>query len=230
MGTDPDGDGKGEPVLAWKKPRIKGHFSIVTPAESDEFDSDTIGLQWQWQANPNILWSARIRGTDYLRLFAMAIPSQEANLWQVPNLLLQKFPAPDFTATAKVRLVPEEQTVRGGLTIFGEDYACIELAGQDKKIRLRQSVCRQASEGGKEIIVKEIPLETDTVFLRVQVTSPDAVCRFSYSTDGRQFTPVGESFTARPGRWIGAKVGLYCLSQAGSKAGGYLDADWFRIE
>lgn len=73
-------------------------------------------------------------------------------------------------------------------------------------------------------------LDTDTIFLRVQVSSPDAQCRFSYSIDGGQFMPVGELFTAKPGKWVGAKVGLYCLSQAGSKAGGYLDADWFRIE
>lgn len=230
MGVDPDGDGKGEPVLSWQKPAVKGRFPVMTPAESDEFDGDTLGLQWQWQANPSIRWFARIRGTDYLRLFAIALPYKEANLWQVPNLLLQKFPAPNFTATAKVRLVPEEMSVRGGLTVFGEDYACIELTGQDKKIRLRHWVCRQAADGSGETIVHEQPLEGDSVFLRVQVAAPDAVCRFSYSMDGKQFTQVGEEFKAQPGRWIGAKVGLYCISQAGSKAGGYLDADWFRIE
>jgi len=230
MGVDPDGDGIGQPVLSWQKPEVQGRFPAMTPAESDEFEGDAPGLQWQWQANPNVLWFARIRGTGFLRLFAIALPSVQANLWQVPNLLLQKFPAPDFTATAKVRLVCEDQSVRGGLTVFGQDYACIELAGQEKKIRLRQLICQTAESGKPEKILQEMALDTDTIFLRVQVSSPDAQCRFSYSIDGGQFMPVGELFTAKPGKWVGAKVGLYCLSQAGSKAGGYLDADWFRIE
>lgn len=230
MGTDADGDGIGEPVLSWKKPDIAGSYPVMTPAESDEFSEDGLGLQWQWQANPNPVWFARIRGTDYLRLFAIPLPSAESNLWQAPNLLLQKFPAPDFTASAKVRLVPEQQSIRGGLIIFGEDYAAVEAAVENKTVVLRQIVCRQAERGSRETIAAKRPLETDTIFLRVQVAGPNAVCRFSYSTDGNVFTLIGEPFTAKPGRWVGAKVGLYCLSEAGSRAGGYLDADWFRIE
>ncbi len=230
MGTDADGDGTGEPVLSWKKPQVNGVFPRRTPADSDEFDADTLGLQWQWQANPNPVWSAKIRGTDYLRLFAIPLPSPEANFWQVPNLLLQKFPAPSFTASAKVRLIPEQQVVRGGLVVFGDDYSALELAGKERSLVLRLVVCMQAEQGGREGLAAEIPLQTDTVFLRVQVTAPNALCQFSYSLDGKEFVSVGRPFPAKAGRWVGAKVGLYCVSQAGSRAGGYLDADWFRIE
>ena len=30
------------------------------------------------------------------------------NLWMVPNLLLQKFPAPNFSTVTKISLFPEE--------------------------------------------------------------------------------------------------------------------------
>jgi hypothetical protein len=143
---------------------------------------------------------------------------------------LQKFPAPDFTATAKVRLVPEQQTIRGGLVVFGDDYSALELASKGSERILRLIVCLQAESGSREGVAAEIPLQTDTLILRVQVSSPKALCQFSYSLDGEQFTTVGRPFPAKPGRWVGAKVGLYCVSQAGSRAGGYLDADWFRIE
>ncbi|MEJ5260675.1 MAG: glycoside hydrolase 43 family protein [Anaerohalosphaeraceae bacterium] len=230
MGTDADGDGTGEPVLTWKKPQVGGVFPRMTPPDSDEFDGDTLGLQWQWQANPNPVWFAKIRGTDYLRLFAIPLPSPEANFWQVPNLLLQKFPAPSFSASAKVRLVPEQQVIRGGLVVFGDDYSALELAVKDRSLVLRLVVCMQAEQGGREGLAAEIPLQTDTVILRVQVTAPNALCQFSYSLDGKEFISVGRPFPAKAGRWVGAKVGLYCVSQAGSRAGGYLDADWFRIE
>ncbi|HPP55002.1 MAG TPA: glycoside hydrolase 43 family protein [Anaerohalosphaeraceae bacterium] len=230
MGTDPDGDGTGEPVLSWKKPDVGGVFPKMTPADSDEFDGDTLGLQWQWQANPNPAWFAKVRGTDYLRLFAVPLPAPEANFWQVPNLLLQKFPAPDFTASAKVRLVPEQQNIRGGLVVFGDDYSALELAVREGAKVLRLVVCMQAETGSREGLAAEIPAQTDTLILRVQVSSPNALCQFSYSLDGKEFVPAGRPFPAKPGRWVGAKVGLYCVSQAGSRAGGYLDVDWFRVE
>jgi hypothetical protein len=62
------------------------------------------------------------------------------------------------------------------------------------------------------------------VWLRVGV-EPEAVCNFSYSADGVNFTPLGRAFTARTGGWIGCKVGLICLGESGSA-----DFDFFRIE
>jgi beta-xylosidase len=53
---------------------------------------------------------------------------------------------------------------------------------------------------------------------------------FSYSTDGTNFTPAGESFTARAGRWIGAKVGLFAVRSGPTSENGYADFDWFRVE
>jgi beta-xylosidase len=243
MGIDKDGDGKGEPVLKFSKPRAKGECPIMTPAESDEFDTDSLGLQWQWQANPKITWYALIRGTGFLRLFAISLPQDSVNLADVPNVLLQKFPAPDFTATAKIKLTADQDGKRAGLMIAGDDYACLYITRQSLKsteqkarsvsdgtISLIQSVCKNAIKGGKEEIVAERPLQTDTVYLRVKVSSPDARCQFSFGTDGSRFENIGKEFQAKPGRWIGAKVGLFCVSQPDVKVGGYADCEWFRIE
>ena len=64
-------------------------------------------------------------------------------------------------------------------------------------------------------------LKTKSVFLRVSMS--DGICEFSYSTDGNNFSPAGEPFVAKPGVWIGAKVGLFSLGQ------GYAEYDWFRF-
>ena len=70
IGIHQDSTGRGEPVTTYSKPAMNSPLPITMPAESDEFDSDTLGYQWQWQANARVTWSALIRGTGYLRLFA----------------------------------------------------------------------------------------------------------------------------------------------------------------
>ena len=68
-----------------------------------------------------------------------------------------------------------------------------------------------------------------SVLLRVGV-GKGAECVFSYSVDGTEYQTIGKPFTAREGRWIGAKIGLFCLSQDSEKKPGYADYDWFRFE
>ena len=65
--------------------------------------------------------------------------------------------------------------------------------------------------------------------MRVKV-SAGAVCNFSVSADGIEFTPVGDTFQAKPGRWIGAKVGLFAAEAAPEVEAAYADFDWFRVE
>jgi hypothetical protein len=67
-----------------------------------------------------------------------------------------------------------------------------------------------------------------TALLRVEVFS-GALCDFSFSSDGQTFVSIGERFKAREGRWIGAKVGLFCLG-AIAMTKGHADIDWFRFE
>ena len=42
IGNDADGDGTGEPVLAFKKPNVGKNYPVATPAESDEFNDSNI--------------------------------------------------------------------------------------------------------------------------------------------------------------------------------------------
>lgn len=230
IGIDTDGDGTGEPVLSYRKPKVAGVHPITTPRESDEFDGGALALQWQWNANPNLVWYALIPNSGYLRLFSIRKPEGARNLWDVPNLLLQKFPAPDFAATAKVRFTQAPLGSQAGLIVHGSDYSYLGLSRAQDGLRLTQVICLDAARGGQERVAAETPLKSDSLYLRVKVMSPDARCRFSFSLDGTQFTDIGEEFPARPGGWIGAKVGLFSVSEPTARGGGYADFDWFRIE
>jgi len=230
MGIDEDKDGKGQPVLRFAKPRVNGVCPVMTPAESDEFCSGSLGLQWQWQANPQSAWYALMPQSGFLRLFAINPTEQQNNLADVPNVLLQKFPAPDFTATTKIKLTANSDGKRAGLVIMGSDYASVCITKKNQRLFVVQAVCTNTLQNGKEQVIEEQPVQTNAVFLRVKVLSPDARCQFSYSIDGNRFEPVGNEFKAKPGKWIGAKVGLFAVSPMHTEAGGYADFDWFRIE
>src|SRR5215203_6122547 len=104
IGLDNDGDGKGEPVLRYKKPNVGKTYPRQTPAESDEFNGNALGLQWQWMANPKPTWAFVYSG--HLRLYSDKLPDGAKNLWDGPNVLLQKFPAEEFTVTTKVSFKP----------------------------------------------------------------------------------------------------------------------------
>ena len=57
----------------------------------------------------------------------------------------------------------------------------------------------------------------------VEGNVPDAVCTFSWSRDGKKYTPAGGPFTAKPEMWIGAKFGFWCNRYAPKNDGGWLD-------
>lgn len=52
---------------------------------------------------------------------------------------------------------------------------------------------------------------------------PDAVCSFSYSPDGISWIPAGREFTARPGRWTGARWGFFCNRFSPKNDSGWVD-------
>ena len=233
MGKDLDGNGVGEPVLEWKKPTTdRTSQAVITPAESDEFDDGILGLQWQWHANPNVVWSAELPGSNHLRLFAINRNANDPNMWNVPYLLLQKFPAPDFKVTTKVEWNVEFDawnTKHGGLIVMGDDYGYLSIGQDENGYFLQQVICLRAKTGQAEEIVEKVRLTGPEAYLQVGVSSPEASCTFSYSENGIDFISIGKSFNAQPDTWIGAKVGLFCISKDPGKRGSYLDVDWFRV-
>jgi beta-xylosidase len=230
IGKDGDGDGKGTPVLRYKKPDVGKTYAIQTPAESDEFNGTSLGLQWQWMANLQASWYFANAAQGQLRLYSFRMPDSARNLWDAPNVLLQKFPAEIFTITTKLSFHPNQKLAdeKAGLTIMGLSYASLSIKNGKEGNNLVFAVCNDAAKGRpeKETIITR--LDTGTVFLRVVVQS-GAQCTFSYSLDGRNFTVAGTSFKAEPGRWIGAKAGLFCTRQTQTNDAGWVDVDWFRI-
>ena len=100
IGADPDGDGCGEPVPGWKKPGADKDYPADAPEDSDFFRGTRLGLQWQWNANYQATWYSLAEGG----LTLYSIPGEGRHIYDLPNLLLQKWPAPAFLVTARLRL------------------------------------------------------------------------------------------------------------------------------
>jgi beta-xylosidase len=230
IGIDKDGDGKGEPVLAYQKPNVGKVYPVATPPESDEFEGHTLGLQWQWHANPKATWAFATGTKGQLRLFTEQLPADFKNYWDVPNLLLQKFPAESFTTTTKLKFTPNPklQNERIGLIVMGESYAYVSLVSKPDGLYLTYNTATKADKGTPEKETVLGKLNGNEVYFRVSV-SKGATCQFSYSENGTDFKMVGSTFTAVPGRWIGAKVGLLATRPDKTNDSGYADVDWFRI-
>lgn len=240
IGVDRDGDGCGDPVSRYRKPKIGKTYPIETPVESDEFDTRKLGLQWEWHANYQDVFGFTTN-MGYARIYGHELSPYFKNFWEVPNLLMQKFPAEEFTATAKLKVSAKDDGQLSGLIIMGWDYSWIGVEKQGEKFLLKQAVCKDAEQGNLEQVSTLAVLEPSRkfeaglfpnyereIYIRVHVDK-GAYCRFSYSLDGKKFTEAGTLFKARQGKWIGAKMGMFSVTPHG-KERGWVDVDWFRVE
>lgn len=210
----------GTPVAKHKKPIVTAPVKPCYIAESDEFDSPSLGLQWQWAANVNPKWYYCDAVAGYLRLFSYY--SSSAN---TPNVLLQKFPAPAFQVTARMRFCPDakHKGEQAGLILDGPKPAYMVMKNLADGIVL--------SFKAETYNMALASVEPNTwVYLRMQC-KPKGECVFSYSLDGKKFKTIAIPVQATQRDWIGAKMGLFCTRAAeGKNDGGWLDIDYWRVE
>ena len=227
IGIDKDGDGKGEPVLNYKKPNVGKQYPRSTVQDSDEFNETKFGLQWQWQANPKDGWVFPTP-VGSLRMFSVYQADSNNNLWNLPNIFGQKFPAEEFSVTVKVFFKPKFENERFGLVVLGTDYAALSLLKRKDSIYIVQSENLNADKNKTEKEVLIFPVSGKEVYLKLKV-SKGGVCDFSYQTEKGQ-GHVLKTFTAKPGRWVGAKIGLFCTRTNITNDAGFADIDWFHVE
>lgn len=231
IGLDADGDGRGEPIITYKKPNVGKVYPIETPIESDEFETSKLGLQWQWQANPQPTWLFTDAGRGLLKLYTSKIPDDAKNLWEVPNLLMQKFPADEFMVTTKLLFKPNPklENEKTGLVVMGRSYTQVSIKSKKDGLYLTHGVCQSADKGKTENEKEITKLKSGSVYFRVKVTA-GAKCQFSYSEDGTRFTDVGDEFQAMAGQWIGAKMGIFATRDTQTNDSGIAEYDWFRVQ
>jgi hypothetical protein len=114
------------------------------------------------------------------------------------------------------------------LIVMGYSYACLSLVRRGGSIYLTSSVCKDAVKGNAENESVLTKVESGVIYFRATI-SKGAKVSFSYSLDGNKYEWIREQFQAEQGRWVGAKVGLFCTGQTVTNDMGFAEIDWFRI-
>ncbi len=239
---------KGEPVATYKKPKASSTM-VVNPVESDEFNAPTIGRQWQWQANYDEKFGVPTAfGT--MRIYTHKLDTDWKNLWPVPNMLLQKTPADEFTVTAKLRFTSKADGQMGGIIMMGHNYQALVVRREGKEFKLLILTCQNADRGKaqqEELVATLKPTAEDKIdykpgihediYLRLQVSNAEAgvahggkpLVSFAWSQNGKKFTPCGSQYEMKQGKWIGAKFGFVAVDTNPKTDRGWIDADWIRV-
>ena len=128
----------GQPVMVHKKPDIgdkaiamaekfrheNGLADIYAPDASDSFTGEKLGLQWQWNANHSDDWYSM---TGHGIGLYPVDKQRDTSIADVPNLLLQKWIAPEFTAVTELAADTVGEGDIAGMVSLGVDYGAVAL-------------------------------------------------------------------------------------------------------
>ena len=216
----------GEPVANFKLPLPKAMQKIIYSRPL----MNSMAAHWGFNGN-----GRPTRGIAGILLILQKETRLNSQLWtdsnpyNYPALLMQKFPAESFSATMKMDGYFANNGDRAGLMVFGLDYATVYASISDNQLELQFATCTDAEKQRSEKIQERIKIDSvRNLFFRVEV-SKNAQCQFGYSLDGKNFTMFKQLFQAKPGKWVGAKLGMYCTRAVKFNDGAYTDIDHFKI-
>lgn len=230
IGIAKNGNDYGEPVLEYRKPDVGDVETVVCePDSSDSFCGKNLGLQWQWNANYDKKWySCTERGLILNAMFKEA----DRPLGDVRNLLLQKWPAPEFTCITKIDVTGMKEGDTVGIISMGMLYEGLALTKNAAGFGV--SVTEGMQHFDKEKAITDEQTKTvaqlaaaecaDGVWFMYKVVrtgyrdisaeekhTPVEMVGLYYSVNGTDFVKC-VSAESKAGRWVGVKNGIYCIS------------------
>lgn len=216
----------GRAVVTYKKPDVGRTFPITDLPTSDEFGSDSLGMQWSWNHNPvSEKWSLHTR-PGFLRLSTASVTT---DIMKARNTLTQRAvmhydQSRPTVATTAMDISHMKDGDVAGLCIFQEPYAYLAVRRNDNATSLIM-----VNNGH---IADSIPLSayTTTIYLRTNASNASKKATFEYSLNNKTFTPLGNGLTMQFNLKIftGNKCCLFNFATKG--LGGYVDFDWFRMD
>ena len=227
------GDENGKIPTVMGKP-LAG-FSDGEIVSSDDFDSERMNIDWQWNHNPvNEAWSLTER-KGWLRLKTSRVTD---NLYLAPNTLTQRMEGPECSGIVKMDISHMKDGDIAGFSAFNGDAGVVKIVKDGKKVFVvADSQNVELTDKEKRVTKvdvtesyrqqlrkqKEIYFRIDANFLPGK-----DVADFYYSTDGKDWVKVLEGYNMifdYRRFFMGSKFAIF--NYATKKTGGYVDIDWF---
>ena len=233
-GVDVSKDGASHP-----KPNVGQTYEKTYLPTNDAFVDTKLGMQWEWNHNPdNSAWSLTER-LGWLRLHTANV-TDELN-W-ARNSLSQRIMgfSPNGTSssnysysygTVKVDVSGMQEGDVAGLAVFQNPYSFIGVKVVNGVKKLYTEHCTFSSQTLKKVEAKTGPsLRSDVIYLRAIVNFGTNVCRYRYSYDNKKWINWGVTMTT--GYTLDYFVGqrFFLFNYATKHLGGYVDFDWFSTE
>ena len=209
----------GKDVVTYSKPSVGKKSKLKSPATTDEFNKRKLGLQWQWNHNPdNTRWSLNER-KGYMRLRA----SQAETLKEARNTLTQRVQGPNSEGTVEMEVTGMKDGNVAGFGIFEFPYAYVAVR---KEYGVRTIImCNDDRE--MEVVEN---FTGDHIWIRVRATDKDFSALFYYSLDGVHFKRIGNALQMGLGLpWTANRFALFNFSTTEPGVDGYVDFNWFRF-
>jgi len=168
-----EGQNYGEPVAICEKPKVNKRFAEIkpyAPKDSDEFEDDKLGLQWQWNANYDDSWYEMKPQESVVQLNSVKVNKLRA-LCDYRNLLLQKWPAPNFSCETKMDIEGLESGDMTGIVSMGQTFAGLavkRLISEDGKSEFQLVKITGKQEFDQNLAFSEseeqiMPIDTDKI-------------------------------------------------------------------
>ena len=147
----------------------------------DEFDAPAIAASWQWPQ-----WSVPVIAIETERGGRLSLSAADRRATDpLAALVTQRAPGADYTATTEVNLAGQPRGALAGLSAYGNPENAVGVTAGGGEIK----AWRMDSKGLRTIAVARTTAQS----VSLRMTARDgARYRFSYSTDGRAWTPVSE--------------------------------------
>jgi beta-xylosidase len=211
-------DGKG--VINAAKPNVGQAYPVKVPATSDEFNAINLGLQWQWNHNPdNEKWSLKKR-KGHMRLEA----SLANDLTMARNTLTQRVQGPASEGIVEMDITGLKDGNVAGFGVFQKPYAYIAVrkAGDEKTLIMVNN---------NKVIDSIKVFKQHKVWIKANASHVGYKATFSYSLDGQKFISFGDQLNMAVGyNWTANRFALFNFSTKKEGEGGYADFNWFRFK
>jgi beta-xylosidase len=200
--------------------------AVPASIASDEFNSDIsqLGLQWQWNHNPdNRYWSLTQR-PGFLRLTTGRVDN---NFEQVRNMLTQRTFGPVCSGTVAVDVNNMNDGDVAGLAALQKQYGIVGV----KMTGTAKSIVMINAESQSPVELASVPLTQKTVYLKVDCNFEKRTDKafFYYSLDGKLWTKIGMplQMSYSLAHFVGYRFALFNYST--KAAGGFVDFDYFQV-